>query len=465
MPIINYVLKYYNRVPISIINVVAPVYHLMPEAVRFTPTFVKERDWIKRIHQMTQEELHREEEKCLKRLVCYAYEHTEYYRELFNKNNINPREINTVKDIEKIPFLTKELLLENRDRMISDEFGKKELVYITTSGSTGVPTGFYVQKDSHIRDLAYTFDFFGKYGYNTKSSKLMLRGKVFREQKRGKIYQWDAIKKELSINIFDMTPQNMEIYCRAIEKYKPDVAYGYMSAMYMLCKYIAGRKRKVEHQFKCFIGISEVITGEQKQFVEDIIHAPVLTFYGMSERVIIAKQLHESEEYIPEPLYGITELIDKEGKVITKNGVDGELVGTSLLNYGMPLIRYRTGDISSWAGKNRLANVSGRWKHDLLVGRDHCGISMTALNMHSEVFKYIERYQILQDKCGEAYIYIVPSKEFKEEYQQEIVRQFNEKTGGQIIFSVKVVEKINPNSNGKFPLVKQCLDLTQELRL
>lgn len=463
MPIINYVLKYYNKVPISLINIVAPIYHLLPEALRFTPTFIKERNRIERIHQLSPENLRREEDKCLRRLVCYAYEHTEYYRELFDKNNINPKEINTVKDIERIPFLTKELLLENRDRMISDQFKKSELVYITTSGSTGVPTGFFVQKDSHIRDLAYTFDFFGEFGYNTKSSKLMLRGKVFREQKRGKIYQWDALKKELSVNIFDMTPQNMEKYCSMIEKYRPDVAYGYMSAMYMLCKYIAGRKKELGHQFKCFIGISETITDEQKRFVESVIHAPVLTFYGMSERVIIARQLHESGEYVPEAIYGITELVDKEGNVITKSGQDGELVGTSLLNYGMPLIRYKTGDISSWSCKNRLTDVSGRWKHDLLVGKDHCGISMTALNMHSEVFQYIERYQILQNKCGEAYIYIVPSKEFRKEYQKEIEQQFNEKTRGQIAFSVKVVEKINPNSNGKLPLVKQCLDLEKEL--
>lgn len=465
MLFIKFVLNYYNKLPIALINAMAPIYRLMPEALQFTPTFIKERKRIERIRRLTSEELCREENRCLGRLVRYAYEHTEYYRELFDKAGIDPNDINTVKDIEKIPFLTKELLIENRDRMISDEFKKEELIYITTSGTMGTPTGFFVQKDSHIRDWAYTFDFFGEFGYNTKCSKLMLRGKVFHAQKRGKAYQWDAVKKELSVNIFDMTPQNMEKYCQLVEKYKPDVAYGYMSAMYMLCKYISGRKIKLNHKFKCFIGISETITDEQKQFVESVIHAPVFTFYGMSERVIIAKQLYESGEYIPEPLYGITELVDKNGNIITEKGVEGELVGTSLLNYGMPLIRYKTGDISRWSRERVLKEISGRWDCDLLVGKEGCGISMTALNMHSEVFKRVRRYQLEQNERGRADILIVPGTGFNEEDRIAIERQFNEKTKGQLIFSSKIVEKIMPKKNGKVPLVKQNLDLKRELEI
>ncbi len=463
MSLIKFVLNYYNKLPVGMINAIAPIYHLMPESIQFTPAFTRECKRIKKIHMLTGEELHREENRYFRRLIRYAYEHTEYYKELFDQTGIAPNDISTVKDIQKIPFLTKELLIKNRDRLISDEFKKKDLVYMTTSGSTGAPTGFYVQKDSHIRDIAYTYEFFHKYGYTPQSSKLMLRGKVFKAQSRGKIYQWDALKKELSINVFDMTPENMEIYCSIIEKYRPDVAYGYMSAMYMFCKYMDEQKKKLRHQFKCFIGISETISDEQKIFVERVIHAPVLTFYGMSERVIIAAQSYNTGEYIPEPIYGITELVDKDGNVITESGMDGELVGTSLLNYGMPLIRYKTGDISSWSGNRALKGIDGRWNHDLLVGKGHCGISMTALNMHSEVFKRVRRYQLEQRKCGEADILIVPGSQFSEFDRKEIERQFNEKTKGQIKFYARTVENIMPKKNGKVPLVKQHLDLKKEL--
>lgn len=115
---------------------------------------------IERIHSLSREEIRREELERLKKLVRYAYEHTQYYRELFQREGINPDDIQSIEDIERIPFLTKDLLRENRKKMISDEFKSNDLIYITTSGSTGAPTGFYVQKDSHLRDLAYGYFFF-----------------------------------------------------------------------------------------------------------------------------------------------------------------------------------------------------------------------------------------------------------------------------------------------------------------
>ena len=110
-----------------------------------------------------------------------------------------------------------------------------------------------------------------------------------------------------------------------------------------------------------------------------------------------------------------------------------------------------------------LKGIEGRWNHDLLVGKGHCGISMTALNMHSEVFKRVRRYQLEQSKCGETDILIVPGPEFNETNRKEIEYQFNEKTKGQIIFSARIVKNIAPKKNGKVPLVKQHLDLKKEL--
>lgn len=463
MSLIKKVLKYYSKIPISILNFLAPVYHLFPDSLRFTPIFANEMREIERIHSLSEVEIKQEEIERLKRLVCYAYEHTQYYKELFQREGIKPDDIQSIEDMRKIPFLTKDLLRENREKMVSDEFKNDDLIYITTSGSTGEPTGFYVQKDSHLRDWAYSFFFFRDYGYTTRCTKLMLRGKIFISQRNGKCFQWDAFKRELSINVFEMTDKNMETYCRAIEKYKPDVAYGYMSAMYVLCKYISKRPNILQHQFKCFVGISENISDDQREFVENVIQAPVLTFYGMSERVIIAMESQNTHEYIPEPLYGITELVDEAGNVIKENNVDGELVGTSLLNYGMPLIRYKTGDISSWSRAGRLSGIGGRWNHDVLVGKDHCAVSMTALNMHSEIFKKVVRYQLVQDEVGKVDINIIPTEQFDRNDGKEIERQFNEKAKGQIVFTVKIVAQIIPKTNGKLFLVDQHLNLEKEL--
>lgn len=454
-------------------NMLAPFYYMLPENVRYSATFTKEMQELKRIDSLTSEQQESEKNEALRKLIAYSYEHVPYYRELFDGIGLSPSEIKTEKDLEKIPFLAKELLVQNREKLLSDEFDKSSLVYITTSGSTGTPTGLYVQKESVMRERVYCVHMFEDFGMQADSSRLVLRGKQFWAQTaKGKSWQWDAFKRELSVNIFDMSDENMEKYCRAIEKYKPDFAYGYMSAMYVLCKYISQRKGGLKHKFKGFLAISETVVPEQRDFIENVIGAKAFSFYGMSERVIIAPECKCSREYHVEPLYGIAELVDSDGKVINDPGVDGELVGTSLLNYAMPLIRYKMGDMAAWSenescacgcGKKRLAYVSGRKTKDVLINRDGLAVSMASLEVHSKIYDYMSRYQFVQDEIGKVTVKAVPipGLEITDEMLGEIAEAFNKRTMNKIEFMAELVDVIPPKANGKFSIIDQHLDVTQ----
>ncbi len=473
MSVINKILKHYTQIPLWATNMLAPFYYLLPENIRYGAVYNKEMAELKRIDSLSAQEQENEKNASLRRLIAYSYEHVPYYRELFDSAGISPSDIREEKDLQKIPFLTKELLIENREKLISDEFDKSSLVYLTTSGSTGTPTGFYVQKESPMRERVYCIHMFKDMGYEPHSSRLVMRGKEFWSQKsKGKNWQWDGFKRELSINIFDMTSENMEEYCRVIEKYKPDFAYGYMSAMYTLCKYIAARPKKLKHRFKGYLAISETVTEEQRSFVESVIGARAFSFYGMSERVIIAAECKCSAEYHVEPLYGIAEIVDDSGTVITEPGITGELVGTSLLNYAMPLIRYKMGDLSSWSpkeacecrsGKKRLSGVQGRKTRDVLIGKDGTVVSPASLEVHSEIYDYMSRYQFVQTRAGEATVKAVAvnGKPLNEQKLRRIAEVFTDRTGGKIIFSALAVESIEPKKNGKLSIIDQHLDVTK----
>lgn len=456
--IMKYAIKSYNRIPLKVLIFFAPVYNLLPDSIRFTKVFSKEWNNLNQISKMPEDVIHEETEKKIQEIIMYSYKHVPYYKALFDRIGLNPSSIKTKEDLQQIPFLTKEEMLAHEEELISDEFNKNDLIYITTSGTTGIPAGFYVEKDSHMRDWAYMYYAFKEFGLTPKSKKLVLRGKVFREQKKGKKYQWDAFKRELSVNIFSMNDECLEEYCYAIEKYKPDFAYGYISAMYVLCKYIK-RRGGINHVFKGFISISENIVDEQRYFIENILNIPVLTFYGMSERVIWATERYCDKKYVVAPLYGVVELVDKNGNVISNYNETGELVGTGLLNFGMPLIRYKTGDISSWHDEGVLNNIEGRWNYDQLVANDGSLISMTALNMHSEVFKNVIRYQMYQTIPGEVTIRVVPSKNYSIMDRTNILRQFQMKTGKSIKYKCEEVSSIQPNKNGKLSIVNQNIKL------
>ena len=112
------------------------------------------------------------------------------------------------------------------------------------------------------------------------------------------------------------------------------------------------------------------------------------------------------------PQYGYTEILGEDGSTIPweNTGERGELVGTGFMNMSMPFIRYKTGDfatIEGWGCKEckreypMITDVRGRWLQEMIVGKSGALISMTALNMHSDVFDHVNQYQFYQDTSGE----------------------------------------------------------------
>lgn len=464
MSVTTFLLEKYNRIPQWIPGIIAPFFYLIPSQYRYGKTYRNEIRELERISHLSDEEVYAEKQDSLRKLIAYSYKHVPYYHRLFDTLGISPTEIFDESDLIKIPFLTKEDLVNNFDELVSDEFSINELVHLTTSGSTGVPTAFLVQKESGIRDWAYGNYLFRKFGYCEGVSKLILRGKSFYNQTNGDNYQWDPFKRELSINIFDMKDTSLEEYCRVIEKYKPQYAVGYMSAMYMICAYIKRRGYYLKHKFQGFFAISETITKQQRDLVQEVIGARVFSCYGMSERVIYGSECEDSTKYHIEQLYGIAEIVSESGEVIRKNNIKGELVGTSLLNYAMPLIRYRTGDISSWADSTHINAIEGRKNRDVLINSEGIPISMASLEVHSDIYSYMKRYQFYQDEIGMVKLYVMLFDDINKHIALEKIKQvFTERTMSKICFEVIEVDEIRPKKNGKYSIIDQRMNIDKYL--
>lgn len=378
----------------------------------------------------------------------------------------NPYEFRDLLDLEKIPMIDKECVRINCDQMIKCGIHKEKLDYVVTSGTTGRSAGFYQDKSVLMKEWAYVNYIWKRVGYKPDSSRLILRGKVFREKKlKGKSWQWDALKRELSIDVFAMTKENLRLYCDKIEKYKPQYIHGYMSSIIVLCNYI--EKHGIHHSFLGVLAVSEPVTIEQRIYVEKVLHTRVFSFYGHTERLVMAAECEKSTEYHIEPQYGFVELIDSEGNQIWEPGIRGEIVATGFLNDAMPLIRYRTGDIAEWSEKQqcscgrthrRLKSVEGRWK-DILLGKNDTRFSAAAINMHSNIFEHVSKYQFYQEKRGEVILKIVPVEKFDKKDIDEMAKQIYEKVGKELEVSISVVDDIPLGENGKFKMIDQKLEM------
>ncbi|MCM3610391.1 hypothetical protein M4S82_03945 [Planococcus sp. MERTA32b] len=470
MALINEIKKYYTNIPIWVTDCLAPFYYMIPQKKRYGTVFESQLKKLEEVESYSKDQVQNLINKQLILTIKDAYENVPYYKNLFDKKNISISSIKEIKDIQKIPFLTKENLIDNKEELLSRHVDKSKLQYITTSGSTGNPVGFYVDEDSTMKEWAYTLYLWKRVGYRPDSSRLLLRGKTFWAQKnKSKNWQYDALRRELSCNIFDLNNDNLEDYCKAIEKYKPEFIHGYMSATVILCKYIESRPNKLKHQFKAVLAVSENVLDNQREYVEKILNTRVFSFYGHSERLVIAGECEYSTEYHIEPLYGYAEIIDEDGNSINDGSV-GELVTTGFCNKGMPMLRYRTGDLASWSNKDdckcgrphlRLAKVHGRWKQDVLINSDNAPVSLTAINMHSDVFDKVIRYQFLQEVKGEVVMKILANRDFTNEDYSVILKELDEKTKGKIKYRIDLVDNIPLKPNGKYSIIDQRLKVSQ----
>lgn len=455
--IINIIKHHYEEIPTPILNIIGAVGNQFGYGLRYGKSFSKIYEELRETEFFSETELDNIVKEKLIEQIKYAYKYVPYYRENYNANDV--KTMDSLSDIERFPFIDKEIVKSNEDQFISDKFKKGELIQKKTSGSTGMPLAIYMNKDTTLKEWAFVVHIWERIGFTSKSSRLLMR--EIEDKNKGICY-FDGLKNELRIDISNMTPENMEIYCKAIERYKPDYIHGYPSATLQLCKFI--EKRGIKHQFKGVLPSSEGMSKEEVNYIKRVLNCPCLSFYGHTERLVMAGQCECSECYHVEPLYGYCELIDKNGEVIREEGKTGEIVATGFCNTGMPLIRYKTGDLAEWSlkkcscGRNYklLKKLEGRTT-EYLVDCNNNKISLTAFR-YSFYEQHVNSFQFYQDEPGKVFVRIIPEEDFTELDKKNILQTLEEDCNSQIEFSIEKVKFISKKKSGKRELIIQKLD-------
>jgi phenylacetate-CoA ligase len=372
----------------------------------------------------------------LKSVLSYAYNNVPYYTNLFNKIGFDYSKISSLSDINVIPFLTKEIIRENFDKLTSKEKVAGGYYVATTGGSTGEPLKVLLDYDSIFKENAFVYFFRKRLGYEFNDKLATFRGVEFGDN----LWKFNPMHNELVFSPFKLSKQTLGAYVKKIEKFNPQYLNGYLSCLYLFAKLLEENGIKLKLNLKGIFLISENIDDEQRSFLENFFGVKSSTFYGHSERCVIAEEPVKGL-YKPSPFYGCTELIE---------GTTGyEIVSTGFLNHTMPLIRYKTGDICKKEGD--LIAIQGRWNvDDYLLGVHDEKIFHSAFNFHSEIFKNVTNYQFLQEQKGEAELLLIVNKDFKSGELSNMRREIDKKTKDIINFNIRVVDTLLLSPRGKF---------------
>lgn len=462
---VGYIQKIYDKIPMFVWREMAFFIRLIPSEYRFGIEYKKQTDFLNKFNLCSDDEKREIVNNMVIAMINHAYYNVPFYHKMMEQKGVCINDIKCTEDLCKLPIINKKIVRENLDDMLAKNISPKLMRKFMTSGTTGEPLLLYQDSSMVMREWACVTYLWKRIGYTNDSSRLVLTGKKFRNEKKGINWQWDVLKQELRLNITEMSDVNMKIYCEVIEKYKPEYIHGYMSAIVYLSKYI--EKHPIQHKFKGIIAISETIYDNDRLYVENVLGIRVYSFYGHTERAILAGECEKSRYYHVEPTYGYVEIVDEDDNIILEEGKKGRIIATGFMNKSMPLLRYDTGDIGEWSnvkcecGRNYklIKKIYGREK-EVFVNSEGVIVSYTVLeNIHTDIYKNVLRHQFRQAEKGKIKLLLCVNNDFIYDDIKIIKKEIEKRFSGKMELDVKVVEDIPLEKNRKMKVLIQEIDI------
>lgn len=363
--------------------------------------------------------------------------------------------------IKDFPLLSKGIIRDNFEDLISDE--KDRFIYwdAYTGGSTGEPLHFINQS---CIDLPYLTMFWKYMGWKRGDIVIaMACANVSDEDLRKNIY-WAVENKgdipygRIECSSLYWNDKTAKYYVEFLNDIKPDFIRGYPSFIYEFSKYVLDNGIILDFKVKGIQMTSETSFEYQYSAIKEAFRTDrIYLVYGMTEQCAFGYTYDSSYEYVMDPLYGYVEVVDKEGNEVSE-GETGEIVVTSFYNKVMPLIRYKTGDIAvkgkTINGKLHLKHLMGR-SQDYIIDRCNRRVLLTALifGQHFPALGNISKWQIEQWSPGKITMHIIRGRGYSIDDEVQIRKIFDRLGNVDVMFDY--INQIDSTGRGKSKMLVQ----------
>jgi phenylacetate-CoA ligase len=396
----------------------------------------------------------------LKRIAKMAYNDTSGYRRSFESHGFHPDSIQSLDDVRRIPFLTKQNIrddLESFSRQVPGRY------HITTGGSTGVPTGMYRDPVSFAKELASKAHQYHRIGWQEGDRQI-----VFRGLKIDSTDSMDFVEEfnELRCSTYEFGTERMDVFRRAAFEFRPDWIRCYPSSGYVFASYLKQSGRTFP-EIKGILCSSEQLFGFQNRLFREVFGPDIRIFshYGHYEMAAVAGYCEKTDDYHVLPQYGFVELLDHKDNPVSTPGMVGEIVATSFVMEATPFVRYRTEDLAVFKsfGCEQCGRPYQVWERvegrlqELIQTPSGKLISTSMLNMHDDTYEHIEQFQFHQKSRDSVIFRFVPKPTFSEQTKAQLYANLGSKLGDCIKLILDPVANIPLTHRGKHRLLIQEL--------
>lgn len=352
------------------------------------------------------EKINANQNESLQQLVAYVAEKSAFYKKVFSERGIDINTFHTPADLTKLPFTTKDDLAQYNDDFLC--VPKNKITdFVTTSGTMSDPVAFYLT-DLDVERLAANEAASFRCADGSENDIYQLMTTIDKRFMAGLAY-WMGARK-IGAGIIRVGPGAPFLQWESIQRFSPTVLIAIPSFIPRLLDYAdANGIDYASSGVNSIICIGEPIRNadftlnELGKRITSQWNVKLYSTYASTEMGAAFTECHEGKGGHLNPDLLILEVVDDEGNAVEGGGL-GEVVVTTLGVEGMPLLRYKTGDLCHVhykpcaCGRDtaRLGPVVGRKQQ--MIKFKGTTIFPPALFDVLDMVKEIELYQVVVSK-------------------------------------------------------------------
>ena len=313
---------------------------------RGTLTIVAALPGARRAHHRSRTAIEARRDARIARTVAYAARFVPYYRELFRRERIDPRQIGAAADLRRIPQVDRTAVQRAEESFRAQTPAAREALAFRTSGSTAMPLTVHHDRTSLLANIAHSereraveASLVGSSRRYTAVDIRSTTGTLPRVQQfyaEASFRPMRPGRHQLSVD----DPPGATI--DAVNRLRPDVVRSYGAYLELLFR-VAATTGSLRHRPSVVVYAGDVMSSAGRELIEEEFGIPVLSAYNAVECFKIAFTCEARAGFhLHEDLCDVR-LVDAAGEDVPV-GETGEVVVSNLVNRGTVLLNYRLGD-------------------------------------------------------------------------------------------------------------------------
>lgn len=408
----------------------------------------------------SEEELLKIQEKSLGEILKYAVENVPFYQNI--EYNLHQ---DSYQNLKEFPILTKQLLRQERENLVSKEFKVEDLRKNFSSGSSGVQSFSYSEKKNvfYLQGLSSHWYQWGGFKIGDPILQFGISPNRTLPKKMKDIFY--RVQYE---NAFALSNTDYERIYQNLKKKNIKHIIGYPSAINGLAAYMVSKN--YQYSIISIISLGDKLFEHfEINFNKAFNNPKIIDTYGCAEGFMMACKGDIPYYYISSPHVHV-EIVDDHNNEV-QDGEIGHVLVTCFSNLAQPFIRYKLGDLAIKLPKE-LYPKNRKFNYPLLqriIGRETDVVKTPngkTLIVHSftgiiEYYPDIRQYQIIQKKLDEIIIKYIADDliPLQKNTLQEVEDKINELTENTVKIIFEKTDYIPNSPSGKPQIIKSELQI------